>query len=132
MTVQPTAASTTDRVLFSEITGILRDVTGESAEWAERITPNDRLEADLGFESVELLELAELLKARYGERVNLVVHYAGLTIDEIIGLTTADLADYVARHRAGPTADAGTDPTADAGTVPGPPPAVPGRAGEPR
>jgi acyl carrier protein len=96
MTVDPADAAPEDRTLFIEISGILRDVTGESAEWVGDITPNARLEADLGLESVELVELSELLKVHYGERVNLAVHYARLRIDEIVGLTVGDLVDYVA------------------------------------
>lgn len=101
MTVESADASRRDQKLFSEISGILRDVTGEGAEWVAGITPNARLEVDLGLESIELTALGELLKARYGDRVNLPMHYSRLTIDEIIGWTVADLVDYVDHSRPG-------------------------------
>jgi hypothetical protein len=98
MTVESADASPRDRQLFLELCGILRDVTGEGAEWIAAITPNDRLEVDLGLESIELTALGELLTARYGNRVNLPVYYAQLEIDEIIGLTVGDLVGYLAAH----------------------------------
>jgi acyl carrier protein len=99
MTVE-SAVRPVDPELFTEIIGILRDVTGESAEWAEQITPNARLEVDLGMESIELIELAELLQSRYGDRVDLRAFVAGLDIDQIIGLSVAEVVAYVGTHRA--------------------------------
>ncbi|HVQ92793.1 MAG TPA: hypothetical protein VMU51_17295 [Mycobacteriales bacterium] len=97
----PTSGGT-DPGLFAEIVGILLEVTRESAEWAATITPNARLEVDLGMESIELLALAELLQSRYGDRVDLPAFVAGLDIDRIIGLSVADLVDFVAAQRAAP------------------------------
>lgn len=103
----PTSGGT-DPGLFAEIVGILLEVTRESAEWAAAITPNARLEVDLGMESIELLALAELLQSRYGERVDLPAFVAGLDIDRIIGLSVADLVDFVAARRVPRTPATGT------------------------
>jgi acyl carrier protein len=86
--------------LFDEIVGILLEVTRESAEWAVAITPNARLEVDLGMESIELLALAELLRSRYGDAVDLPAFVAGLDIDRIIGLSVGDVVEFVAARRA--------------------------------
>ena len=101
--------------LFDEIVGILLEVTRESAEWAAAITPNARLEVDLGMESIELLALAELLQSRYGDEVDLPAFVAGLDIDQIIGLSVGDLVDFVATRRAitGPAAGPAAAPAAE-------------------
>ncbi|HEX4705362.1 MAG TPA: phosphopantetheine-binding protein, partial [Pseudonocardiaceae bacterium] len=87
--------------LFAEIAGILQTVTGEGKEWAARITPNSALEQDLGLESLELVEVGERLRDRYGEETDLLSYVAELDIDELIGLTMADLVAYVASRVAG-------------------------------
>lgn len=83
--------------LFAEIAGLLRDVTGMSAEQAARIAPDSALEGDLGLESMELVELGERMREAFG--VDLTAHVAELDIDELIGLRVADLVDYVAAQR---------------------------------
>jgi acyl carrier protein len=82
--------------LFAEIAGILLEVTGEDAEWAARITPNSALEGDLGLESLELVDVGERLRDRFGDRVDVLSFVAELDIDELIGLTMDDLVRYVA------------------------------------
>jgi hypothetical protein len=46
---------------------------------------------------VDLIALDATLRRRYGDGVDLAGHVAGLGIDEIIGLTVADVAAQVAR-----------------------------------
>jgi acyl carrier protein len=104
MTVESTEAGTADPQLFAELTGILLQVTGAGAEWAAGITPNARMEVDLGMESIELAALGELLAERYGAGVDLAAFYAGLDIDQVIGLTVAGVVDYVDRTRRVPPA----------------------------
>ncbi|WP_285506984.1 phosphopantetheine-binding protein [Actinokineospora sp. NBRC 105648] len=50
----------------------------------------------LGLESIDLVTLAGLLTRRFGPRVNLAEHLAELDLDEVIGLTVGEIADYVA------------------------------------
>ena len=125
MTVQSPSGGGTDAGLFEEIVGILRQVTTESAEWAAAITPNARLEVDLGMESIELLELAEFMRARYGRQADLSVFVAGLDIDQIIAFSVGDLIDFVAGSRAGSTA--GAAGPAPAGAPAGAPASAPAR-----
>ena len=49
-------------------------------------------------DSVELATLGELLRKRYGDRVDLAGFVATLDLDQLIGLTVADIAGYVAAH----------------------------------
>jgi acyl carrier protein len=81
--------------VLAELTALLRDVTGEDAAWAAAITPDSRLEDDLGLESVELAALGAAVHGRYG--VDLPAHVAGLDLDGLIALTVGDIADLVRR-----------------------------------
>jgi acyl carrier protein len=101
MTAETTVAGTTRPELFAEIAGILRDVTGEDTDWAAAITPDSVLEGDLGLESLEMVEVGERLRERYGDRIDLLAFLATLDIDELIGLTVRDLVGHVADHTDG-------------------------------
>jgi hypothetical protein len=46
-------------------------------------------------DSLDLAALSALLRDRYGTAVDLTGYVAGLDIDQIIGLTVADVAAYV-------------------------------------
>jgi hypothetical protein len=96
MTEQPTRDGLLGQHLLAELAGMLRDVSGEDEGWAAGITRATRLEGDLRLESIELTALGELLRDRYGGRVDLAAYVAGLDIDQIIGLTVGDLMAYIA------------------------------------
>jgi acyl carrier protein len=99
MTVDETAAAgRTDERLHAEIVGLLVAATGEEPAWGAAITPATRLESDLRIESVEVTALAEMLRRRYGDRVDLPAFLAELDIDQLISLTVGDLVAYVARQ----------------------------------
>jgi hypothetical protein len=85
-----------ERELVARIAALLRDVAGEDEDWLAGIGPHTRLDGDLLLESVEFAELGDALARQYGERVDLTGYVAALTIDEIIALTVADVAAYVA------------------------------------
>ena len=85
-----------ERELVARIAALLRDVAGEDEQWLAGIGPHTRLDGDLLLESMELAELGDALAGQYGEHVDLVGYVAALTIDEIIALTVADVAAYVA------------------------------------
>lgn len=82
--------------LVAQIAALLREVAGEDEQWLAALGPQTRLDADLLLESIELAELGAALARRYGERVDLVGHVATLELDQIIELTIADVAAYVA------------------------------------
>jgi hypothetical protein len=90
--------------VLAALTGMLADVTGEDGQWAAAVTPASRLEGDLRLESVEVAALATRLHETYGEQVDLLGFIAGLGIDEIIGLTVADVVAYVSDRIRGPAA----------------------------
>lgn len=87
--------------LITQIAALLQEVTGEGQQWLAALGPHTRLDADLLLESVELAELGDALARRYGEQVDLVGHVATLELDQIIALTIADVAVYVASRTTG-------------------------------
>ena len=82
--------------LLAEVTAMLGHVTGEDAQWLARVGLASGLEGDLGLDSLEMAALGALLRAAYGDRVDLPAFLAGLDIDQIIALTVGDLVGYVA------------------------------------
>ena len=96
MTLEPTRARLDEHRLLAEVTGMLREVTGEDAAWAARVAASSRIEGDLGLDSLEMAALGERLQLAYGELVDLPAFLAGLDIDQIIALTVGDLVGYVA------------------------------------
>jgi acyl carrier protein len=75
-------------VISEAIAGVLSQITGEID-----IGPHTRLDADLVIDSLELAALGSVLAERYG--FDLPALIAGLTLDEIIELSVADLARFV-------------------------------------
>ena len=82
--------------LVRPIAELLRDVVDEDAAWLDSVGPDTRVDGDLLVESHELAAWSLALRRRYGDRVDLADHVAGLDIDGIIALTVADVAAYVA------------------------------------
>ncbi len=96
-----TAGFAVDAELSAQIAALVRRVTDKDGVWPRDIGPDTRIEGDLFLESAELVELGEALRQRYGEAIDLAGHVADLGSDEIIGLTVADVAAYVAARRSG-------------------------------
>jgi acyl carrier protein len=75
----------------------LAAATGDESLLSAGINAATRLEGDLCLDSLDLVALSVLLRERYGAAVDLAGYVAGLDIDQIIGLTVADVAAYVTR-----------------------------------
>lgn len=95
---RPLPAGAADR-LIRPIADLLRDIVGEDDAWLDAVVPGTRVDGDLLVESHELAAWSVALRDRYGDRVDLAAHVAGLGIDEIVDLTVADVAAYVAARR---------------------------------
>ncbi|MFC1413551.1 hypothetical protein ACEZCY_29930 [Streptacidiphilus sp. N1-12] len=95
--------------LVRPVAALLQDIVGEDAAWLDAVGPDTRIDGDLLVESHELAAWSLALRRHYGDRIDLVDHVAGLDIDQIIDLTVADVAEYVAARRAeaGPPAVGG-------------------------
>ena len=81
---------------LSGLIAMLLAVTGEDQGWARALTPQSRLEGDLALDSLELAALGGLLRDRYGPAADLPGYLATLDMDQLIGLTLADLLAYLA------------------------------------
>ena len=79
--------------LHLEVAGLVQQVTRES-----EVGPSTRLDGDLLMDSLVFVALAGLVAQRYGKHVDLQGFVAGLEIDEIIELTVADVAKYIATY----------------------------------
>jgi acyl carrier protein len=90
-----------DQRLVGEVIGLLRQVIGVDARWADRVTPSARLDQDLRLDSLEVTALASVLRDAYGDRVDLAAFMASLDFDALVALTVADLAGYVRSCGAG-------------------------------
>lgn len=62
---------------------------------APEITMDTRFQDDLELESIDLVELAGQLEARYGDHVNFAEFIADLELEEIIALSVGRLVDFV-------------------------------------
>ncbi len=80
-----------------DVAEALAAATGDESLLRAGITAATRLEGELCLDSVDLAALAAVLRDHCGPAVDLIGHVAGLDIDEIIGLTAGDVADYVNR-----------------------------------
>lgn len=73
----------------------LAAATGDESLLSAGLNAATRLEGDLCLDSLDLAALSVLLRDRYGSAVDLTGYVAGLDIDQLIGLTVADVAAYV-------------------------------------
>ncbi|HEX4091196.1 MAG TPA: hypothetical protein VHZ33_20995 [Trebonia sp.] len=78
-----------------DVAEALAAATGDESLLTIGIAAATRLEGDLRLDSLDLAALSALLRERHGTAVDLAGYVAGLDIDQIIGLTVADVAAYV-------------------------------------
>ena len=86
---------TGDDLTADDMAEALAAATGDESLLSIGINGATRLEGDLCLDSLDLAALGALLRDRYGTAVDLTGYVAGLDIDQIIGLTVADVAAYV-------------------------------------
>ncbi|MFD0580491.1 phosphopantetheine-binding protein [Dactylosporangium darangshiense] len=79
----------------SVVAELLREVTGENAEWLAGLGPATRLDGDLFLDSLEVAALGERLAAHFGPAVDLAGFVAGLELEALLRLSIADVASYV-------------------------------------
>jgi hypothetical protein len=97
-----------------DLVELLVTAAGAGPAWAEQITGDSRLDADLLLDETELELLATLLRDRFGARADLVGYRAGLDLDGLIALTVGDLERLLPEPAvtAQPTAPPSVPPTA--------------------
>ena len=74
-----------------ELLALLAEAAAAPPGWAERVSAESRLDADLLLDECELAALAVLLRRRFGDRADLAGLRAGLDLDGLAALTVGDL-----------------------------------------
>lgn len=78
---------------------MLEQLLGQEVVEGLKVGPQTSFTTDLELESIEFVALAEMIQERYGDQVDFVAWMAEMNIDEIMGLTVGQLAEFVAdRH----------------------------------
>lgn len=74
---------------------IIQEIIGD--EWLDdkEINSQTSIANDLEMESIEVVELAEKIKAYYGDRVDFVKWMSSMELDQIINLTIGEVVDYI-------------------------------------
>jgi acyl carrier protein len=87
--------------LSVQVVAVIASVAGLDADRVAAVEGSSRLEADLGLDSLELATLGQALASRFGAGLDLAGYLTGLSFDRLVGLTVADLVDFVASCRDG-------------------------------
>jgi acyl carrier protein len=77
---------------FDVLAAALAEVTGLDAA---AIAPASRLDDELRIDSLEFATLAEALRNRYGDQIDLIGYVTRLDLDQLIALAVADLVSYL-------------------------------------
>lgn len=98
----PTASA---EEVMASVTTALGAIVGVDYVADLGVGPDTGFEADLELESIEIVQLAEELVDRYGDRVDFVAWFAGMELQELIDLTVGQLVEFiVASLASGPEA----------------------------
>jgi acyl carrier protein len=90
ITVNPTIEQ-----VLAEISAMLAEVLADIGPQGADISMGTSFNDDLEFESIDMVSLAVLLNARWGDRVNFAEFVAGKHLDELIALTVGELVYHV-------------------------------------
>lgn len=88
-------ADLADEVL-EVVRNMLAEVIGHEYMVGVDIVGDTSFDHDLELESLEFVALNELLRERYGDRVDFGAWLAGMEVDEIVALTVGDLVRFIA------------------------------------
>jgi acyl carrier protein len=95
MTVSDASATASTDSVLAEVTRMIREILDEYGMDLFAIEAGSSFHGDLEMESIDLVTLAGMLTAEYGDDVNLAEFLADKDLDEVIGLTVGDVVDYV-------------------------------------
>jgi acyl carrier protein len=92
---------TRDEVLV-EISAMLTEIFTDLGPYQVEITMDTLFLADLDLESIDMVTLAGMLHARWGDRINLAEFIAGKQVPELVSLTVGQLVEHITDHLATP------------------------------
>lgn len=81
--------------IFDTVVNTIREVAGDAIDIDRPVSRATSINDDLELESIELVVIAEKLQEIYGDGVDFADWLSEKEIDEIIGLTVGDIADYI-------------------------------------
>ncbi|MBE1469753.1 acyl carrier protein [Kibdelosporangium phytohabitans] len=81
--------------VLDEVVRLIVEVVGEDVLVGIEITPATTFSDDLGLESIEFVALADRLRERYGDKVDLVAFLGEMDIDQIMAMTVGRLVDHI-------------------------------------
>jgi acyl carrier protein len=87
-------AALTAQVL-DEVREVLADVIGEDYVSELDVEMETAFRADLDIESIEFVAMGEILRERYGDRIDFVEWLTTMELDDIIALTVGELVDHI-------------------------------------
>ena len=90
----PAGTDLTAQVL-DEVRGVLADVIGEVYVSELDVEMETAFRADLDIESIEFVAMGEILRERYGDRIDFVEWLTTMELDDIIALTVGELVDHI-------------------------------------
>jgi acyl carrier protein len=88
--------------VLDQVVRMIVEVVGEEVLLGIEVTPDTTFSDDLGLESIEFVALADRLRERYGDRVDLVAFLGDMDIDEIMAMTVGQLVDHIQAQPAVP------------------------------
>jgi acyl carrier protein len=81
--------------VLDEVRGVLSDVIGEEYVEELDVDMDTAFRADLDIESIEFVAMGEVLRERYGDRIDFVEWLTTMELDDIIALTVGELVDHI-------------------------------------
>ena len=81
--------------VLDEVCGVLSDVIGEEYVEELDVDMDTAFRADLDIESIEFVAMGEVLRERYGDRIDFVEWLTTMELDDIIALTVGELVDHI-------------------------------------
>jgi acyl carrier protein len=81
--------------VLDELVRMIEEVVGADVLLDMDVTPDTTFSDDLGLESIEFVALADKLRERFGDRVDLVAFLGDMDIDEIMAMTVGQLVDHI-------------------------------------
>jgi acyl carrier protein len=100
-------------LVLPDITTIIEEVIGADAAELIEITEESIFIDDLEMDSIQIVQFAEIVNERYGERVDFVNWLSNTPVTKLLKLTVGDVADFIQTNLDG-TADADSDASSDA------------------
>lgn len=86
---------TNQTVVFNDVKEMLTDIIGEEFIEEYTVELESTLTGDLEMESIEIVELAEKVKLKYGSSSDMSEWMAKLSLEQLVSLKIIDIVKYI-------------------------------------